>query len=150
MGKNPLKGGGESHRLAKVEREIRDVVGTYLLGGFPGHLPGFVSLTRVVVSADLKIARCHFTLLINREENETDQAYAAREVVARKEASKELNEYAGDVQHRLAQLLQMRYTPRVTFYYDEGYESAMKVERILDDLSKTKPNPDSEPESSED
>ena len=135
MGKNPLKGGGESHRLAKVEREIRDVVGMYLLGGFSGTLPGFVSLTRVVVSADLRIARCHFTLLINREEGETDEAFRKREELGRKEAANELNEHSSEVQHRLAQVLQMRYTPKVTFYYDEGYESAMKVEKILKDLS---------------
>lgn len=141
MGKNPLKGGGESHRLAKVEREIRDVVGTYLIGGFRGSLPGFVSLTRVVVSADLRIARCHFTLLVNREENEADDAFKKREEIARKEAADELNEHSSDVQHRIAQVLQMRFTPKVTFYYDEGYESAMKVEKILKDLSDANKTP---------
>lgn len=144
MGKNPVKGGGEGHRLAKAEREIRDVVGTYLIGGFRGTLPGFVSLTRVVVSGDLRIARCHFTLLVNREENESDEAFQKRELEARKEATKELNEYTIDVQHRLAQVLQMRFTPKVTFYYDEGYESALKVEKILKDLSDSGQKPDSD------
>jgi ribosome-binding factor A len=137
VGKHPEKRGGESHRLARVEREIRDVVGTYLLGGFKGDLPGFVSLTRVVCSADLKLARCHITLLLNKEENETDEAFEKRQTEARKEAVRELNEHTIEVQHRISQVLQMRFTPKITFYYDEGYESAMKVEKILRDMTES-------------
>ncbi len=129
------KGGGESHRTARVEREIRGVVGTYLVGGFRGQLPGLVSLTRVSVSADLKIANLNFTLIITQNEGEDQADFEKREKAARKDTVKELNAYAKDVQAELAHRLEMRYTPKVTFFYDEGFENALKVERLLRDMS---------------
>lgn len=135
MSKHPEKRGGDNHRQVRVEKEIRDVVGTYLIGSFKGEVPGFVSLTRVVCSGDLKLARLHITLILNREEGETPEAFEKRQVESRKITVKELNEQAVEVQRRLAQVLQMRFTPKVTFFYDEGYESAMKIEQILTDMS---------------
>ncbi len=136
MGRNEkgAKGSG-THRLERVEKEIRDVVGTYLISGFRGHLPGLVSLTRVRLSADLKIANFNFTVLITQDEGETPEAHEKRLVLARKESEKELNAHASDFQQQIAHKLKMRFTPRVHFYYDEGFESALKVEQILRDMS---------------
>lgn len=133
MGRNE-KGSG-SHRLERVEKEIRDVVGTYLIGGFRGHLPGLVSLTRVRLSADLKIANLNFTVLLAQDEGESAEAYEKRVDVARRDSEKELNAHAHDVQSEIAHKLKMRFTPRVHFHYDEGFESALKVEKILRDMS---------------
>jgi|GEM_PF-588096 ribosome-binding factor A len=134
MGRNE-KGGSGTHRLERVEKEIRDVVGTYLIGGFRGDLPGLVSLTRVRLSADLKIANLNFTLLLTQDEGESAEAYEKRSAIARREAEQELNAHARDVQAEIAHRLKMRFTPRVHFYYDEGFESALKVEKILRDMS---------------
>ena len=130
------KGGSGSHRLERVEKEIRDVVGTYLIGGFRGHgLPGLISLTRVRLSADLKIASLNFTVLLTQDENETAEAYEKRSALARRETEKELNANAHEFQSEIAHKLKMRFTPRVHFYYDEGFESALKVEKVLRDMS---------------
>ncbi len=138
MGRTPEKrGGAESHRTARVEKEVRDVVGIYLVGGFRGKLPGLVSLSRVTVTADLKMANFNFTMIVPQEENETAEAFEKRQVQLRKDAVKELNANAKDVQAELAHKLQMRFTPKVTFYYDDGFESALKVEQILRDMSRT-------------
>ena len=137
MARDQKKSGpsGESHRLARVEKEIRDVLGLYLVGGFRGALPGFVSLTRVRVSPDLKIASLNYTMIMTQDEGETSDAFERRQVLARKEATKELNSRARDVQAELAHKLQLRFTPKVTFYYDDGFENALKVEKILRDMS---------------
>ena len=137
MGRQPeKKGGGESHRTARVEKEIRDVVGMYLVNGMrQSDLPGLISLTRVSVSADLKIANINVTMIMSQLEGEEPLAFEKREALARKDAIKVLNANSKDVQAALARKLQMRFTPRVTFYYDEGFESALKVEKILRDMS---------------
>lgn len=127
--------GGESHRMARVEKEVRDVIGTYLFGGFGGKLPGLVSLTRVQISADLKIANINVTLMMTQDEGETMDVFEKRQVIARKEAVTELNEYAKDFQGELARRLQMRFTPKVHFHYDDGFESALQVEKILRKMS---------------
>jgi ribosome-binding factor A len=111
------------------------VLGLYLVGGFRGVLPGFVSLTRVRVSPDLKIASLNYTMIMVQDEGEAMDAFERRQGLARKEATKELNAHARDVQAELAHKLQLRFTPKVTFYYDDGFENALKVEKILRDMS---------------
>lgn len=123
--------------MERVEKEIRDVVGTYLIGGFRGALPGLVTLTRVRCSADLKIANLNFTLLLPEPEGEAPEMRERRLRVARQQAEEALNDEASEIQRQLALKLKMRFTPRVHFHYDEGYESAMKVEKILRDMSTT-------------
>jgi ribosome-binding factor A len=134
MGRNE-KGGSGSHRLERVEKEIRDVVGTYLTVKFRGHLPGLVSLTRVRLSADLKIANLNFTVLLVQNEGEMAEAHEKRVTAARQDSEKELNAHAHEIQSEIAHKLKMRFTPRVRFHYDEGFESALKVEKILRDMS---------------
>ncbi len=51
------KESGGNHRQARVEKELREVVGTYLLSGFRGDLPGIISVTRVIVTGDLRQAK---------------------------------------------------------------------------------------------
>ena len=137
--KKTEKGGSaqknSGHRLERVEKEIRDVVGTYLIGGFRSDLPGLVSLTRVRLSADMKIANFNFTVLLTQDENEAPDVFEKRLVLARREFEKELNASARDFQDEIAHRLKMRFTPRVRFHYDDGFESALKVEQILRDMS---------------
>lgn len=136
MSKKDSKAGGESHRLERVEREIREVVGTYLLTGFRGSLPGFVSLTRVRLSADLKVANLNFTILLAQPDaSETPEEFEKRTMSVRREAEDELNDHAFEVQNEIARKLKMKFTPRVHFHYDTAFESALKVEKILRDMS---------------
>ncbi|HVK60669.1 MAG TPA: ribosome-binding factor A [Bdellovibrionales bacterium] len=129
---------GASHRLARVEREIRDVVSVYLLGGFRGELPGMVSISRVGTGSDLRSARIFVILILPQEENETPEAFEKRVKLARREAVDELNEHSHEIQAEIAHKLQMRFTPKVTFAYDDGYDNAMKVEKILRDIGQPK------------
>jgi ribosome-binding factor A len=129
---------GASHRQARVEREIRDVVSLYLLSGFKGDLPGMISVTRAGVASDLRSARIFVILILTPEENETPDAFDKRVKASRKTAVEELNDNAYDVQQEVGRKLQMKFTPKITFAYDDGYENAMKVEKILLDISKTK------------
>lgn len=137
MGRSQENRGG-SHRVQRVEREIREVIATYLLGGFRGELPGFVSVTRVMVTADLRTARAYVTLMGGKDDGETQEAFEKRIKLERKEAVKELNEHAVDFQHVLAQRLQMRYTPKLTFFYDDTYEETMRVQSVLSKISQSK------------
>lgn len=137
MGRSQENRGG-SHRVQRVEREIREVIATYLLGGFRGELPGFVSITRVMVTADLRTARGYITLMGGKDDSETQEAFEKRVKLERKEAVKELNAHAADFQHVLAQRLQMRYTPKLTFFYDDTYEETMRVQSVLNKISQSK------------
>jgi ribosome-binding factor A len=49
----------------------------------------------------------------------------------RKKSVAELNRSVADVQREIANRLGMRFTPKVHFFYDTGFEHAVKVESIL-------------------
>lgn len=120
---NRVTGNKSDHRrISRVEREIREVVATYMIGGFKGQIDGFVSISRVIASRDLRHAKVLFTLM--------------GETADRKAAERELQDYAHDFQREINRSLRMKYCPKLSFHYDEGFENAVRVDRILTDLEK--------------
>jgi ribosome-binding factor A len=123
---------GDARRTSRVEREMREVIGTYLIGGFRGELPGIVSLTRVIVSKDLRNAKVLVTTMgevVNGQEQPTSKAI-------QKATVQELQAHAHEVQQEVNRRLRMKHCPRLTFIYDEGFDHALKVDNILRDLQR--------------
>ena len=110
-----------SHRLQRVEREIRQIVGTHLIVGFKGDVDGIISVTRVIVSADLRTAKVFVTLMGSD--------------TSRKNAVSELQAHASEFQHEVNRQMRMKYCPRITFIYDDGFDNVLKVENILRTLA---------------
>ena len=125
MGRGGEKKGDGGRRVQRVEREIREVVGAYLIGGFKGELPGIVSVTRVICSKDLRTAKIMITVM----------GFDASGKVDHESAVDALQERAFEVQHEVNRRLQMKHCPKVTFMYDEGFEKSLKVEHILRNLA---------------
>jgi ribosome-binding factor A len=132
---NENRGGGRSHRLSRVEREIREVIGIYLISGFRGELPGIVTVSRVTVSGDIRSAKVLVTLMpppgVENPTEETMKEFNAQ----KKLAIAELQAHAHEFQNELNRKLRLRYVPRISFSYDEGFEQAMKVENVLRQIS---------------
>ncbi len=89
-----------------------------------------VVLTDVVVSPDLRHAKIYFSVL---EEKERAPALSA------------LHNASGHFRYLLAHSIELRYTPTLTFYYDEAMISAERLSALL---NKVKIKDDSEPFSS--
>lgn len=115
------KSGGDNRRILRVEREIREVISAYLLGGFRGELPGFVTVSRVIVSRDLRNAKVFVGVLGTEEEREV--------------SLESLTAHAFEVQSEINRQLRMKFCPRVHFRLDESMEKHLKVERILHELA---------------
>ena len=111
--------GGADRRILRVEREIREVVSTFLLRGVQG-VEGFVSVSRVHVSGDFRSAKIYVAVMDELAKQE--QSVAA------------LNKYAFAVQSEINKRLQMKFCPKVKFYRDEALENQMRVENILQEL----------------
>jgi ribosome-binding factor A len=125
MAKRSGDKGDGGRRVQRVEREIREVIATYLVGGFKGELPGIVSVTRVIASKDLRTAKIMVTVM----------GFEANNKVDTRAAIDALQERVHEVQHEVNRRLQMRHCPKLTFMYDEGFEKALKVEHILRNLA---------------
>jgi ribosome-binding factor A len=81
-----------------------------------------VTITRVLVSKDLKNAKIFFSTI--------------REGEALAAIQKAVKSAAGFVQRKLASRIQLRYTPHITFVYDSSAEVESRMYKILDDIDK--------------
>ena len=78
---------------------------------------GFLTVTRVEVSADLQHARVYYTALGDQK--------------ARRESARALERASSFLRRQLAGRLRLRRAPELQFFYDEGIETHDRIERIL-------------------
>jgi len=81
---------------------------------------GFVTITRVSVTADLQIARVYYTTMA------TDQA--------RKDTAKALGRVTPFLRRHLAHRLRLRRVPELEFRFDQTVEQHDRIERIIQEL----------------
>lgn len=110
-----MKGRGDRH--ARVAGRIREEVSLILQNRAKDPALGGVTVTDVTVTADLKIARVHYSVLGGEEER-----VGARDALRRSK---------GFVRRELGRALGMRYAPDVTFLYDPSFERGARIDRLL-------------------
>ena len=109
----------DSHRVSRVEKEVLHQIAQFVVSG-KLHLPGLVTITRVMMPADLRSAKVYVSVLGSEKQ--------------RDEAIELLQERAFQVQKFVDQQLRMRYCPKLQFFADDTTEQIMKVDRILWEL----------------
>ena len=113
--------GSDERRTKRVEREVREVVARYLLGGFRGELKGLVSVSRVGMAGDLRSGRVFISVMGEPGDAE--------------ESLESLREFAHDIQKEVDRQLKMKFCPKLSFFLDDSMEHVLKVEKILRDIS---------------
>ena len=81
---------------------------------------GFITLTRVQVSADLQLARVFYTSLGDPK--------------ARKETARALERATGFFRRQIGARVRLRRVPEVEFRFDETIQHQDRIEQILRDL----------------
>ena len=84
---------------------------------------GFVTVNDVDVSRDLAVAKIYISVL-NAEESERQRNLDV------------LTHAAAFLRRELSKQLRMRAIPELRFVYDDSIERGMRMDRILDDLSR--------------
>lgn len=84
------------------------------------RIKGMVTVTKVEVAADLRNAKVFITIM----GDEKTEALTL----------KGLNASRGFLQSRIAEGVDLRYTPRITFEIDEGVKKSQEVLKILDEI----------------
>ncbi len=110
-----------SYRPKRVGDQIRQELSALIARGAV-HDPGigFITLTRVSVTADLQIARVYYTMLGDeRQQAETDRALAR--------ATPFLRRLVGE-------RLQLRRVPELQFRLDRAVAHQDRIEQVLRDL----------------
>jgi ribosome-binding factor A len=110
-------------RSDRVGDLIREEVASMILHGeIKDHRVGFVTITHVKMSADLKDAKVYFSQIGRREE---------------KTRSREgLNHASGYVRRALAKRLSLKHIPTVSFFFDDSLEYAEHIEKVIKDIKK--------------
>ena len=79
------------------------------------------TITGVKMSADLKLANIYYTT--SGDKNAIDAAAQA------------FNRAHGYIKKKLAEQLELRYTPQLRFFYDESFDYGSRIEKLLKTVS---------------
>jgi ribosome-binding factor A len=112
-----------SGRLRRVDEAVRAVLGDAIVKDLQDPRIGFVTVTTVKTSPDLRHARVYVSVLGDAE---VVQASLAG-----------LNSAHGILQLRLANELHLKRTPTLTFEHDESVTRAMRITGLLADQGET-------------
>ena len=126
----------KTHRLARVAEAIREVASETILFELRDPRVKGVTVTRAEVSGDLQHAKVFVSIMGTEKEQ--------------KLTLRGLKHAAGFVQSKLADRLQTRYTPQVTFVLDEGVKKSLEVTRLINEaLGKSRTMTEEEPSGEE-
>jgi ribosome-binding factor A len=109
-----------SRRTDRLAEEIREEVARMIAAELKDPRIGFVTVTRVAVTADLRTARIFVGVLGTPAERD-------KTLLGLRTAS-------GFLRRALGQRLRLRHTPELLFQYDEGLDAAERVGRLLDEI----------------
>lgn len=117
----------KKQRLEGIGKEIMRIISKVLLEEVKNpKIKGLVSVTEVDVTEDLKFADTYFSILppINSDEKKYDN----------EEIFEALNEIKGFLRKRVAEELDIRYTPEIRVKLDNSMENAIRITKLLNDL----------------
>lgn len=124
-----------SRRLLKAAEAIREVVSLAILTEMRDPRVKDVTVTHVDVAPDMRSAKVHVSVM----GDETQQQLSLRG----------LQNAAGFLQQKLAERIDTRYTPRLTFVNDPGVKNALEVARILKEVLPPPADPEDLPTASD-
>jgi ribosome-binding factor A len=121
----------QGSRPDRVADQIRSELAQLLAREVHDPGIGFVTLTRVQVSADLQLARVFYTALGDEK--------------TRAASGRALGRAAPFLRRQLGSRLRLKRAPELTFIYDDSIAGQDRIEQILNELHATDHDPDREP-----
>jgi ribosome-binding factor A len=115
-----------SDRMRRVNEALRQVLSEGLLELKDPRI-GFVTVTGVVASSDLRQATVYVSVLGNEKKRNSSMSG--------------LDAAHGVLQARLSRELRMKRTPQLTFEYDHAVEHGVRMSKLIDELA-TEPDDD--------
>lgn len=86
-----------------------------------------IDITSVQMTPDLRLAYVRFVI---------GGPGAPRDDAREREAVKGFQKVTPFLRHQLAEKIILKYSPDLKFFYDEGLEKEMRIERLLSDIKK--------------
>ena len=118
----------DGRRPIRIAEQIRHEVGSIISYELRDSRVGFVTVTDVEVTPDLRQARIFVTFL--GSETERQDSLAA------------LKHAAGFIRRELGARLRLRYTPQLQFLFDHSVERGARIEQLLSEEAAREPAAD--------
>jgi ribosome-binding factor A len=106
-------------RMRRVNEAVREVVSAHIAGDLKDPRIGFVTVTSVDTSPDLRHARVYVSVLGDATERER--------------ALEGLASSRGYLQAKLNEELHLKRTPMLAFEYDPSVEQGVRMTRLIDE-----------------
>lgn len=116
-----------STRMRRVDTALRQVLAEAIGRELSDPRLGFVTITHVEATQDVREAKVWYTTLRAGERRGSQEA---------------LESARGVLQARLAAELGSRHTPRLTFHYDSSQQDAVALTRLIDEVTGGEEGPD--------
>jgi len=111
-------------RYERVAEAIRREVGVILQEELKDPRLGFVTITQVEMTPDLRNAKVFFSVLGNDEQ--------------RAKTKSALDSSLGFIRRLIAQRIRLRFTPEISFHEDRSAEYSVQIEEALGEISRLK------------
>jgi ribosome-binding factor A len=105
-------------RMRRVNELMREVIGSAISTELEDPRIGFVTVTSVETSPDLRSARVYVSVLGGEAERQASMAG--------------LRSSHGVLQSAIAREMRIKRTPTLSFHYDETPERGVRLSRLLD------------------
>ena len=107
------------HRIGRIQEEIKNSVRSFLLFEVEEVFVHRVTITKVIVTKDLSIARIY---------------YQTPELKQSKDIQEALNKLKGAVRKHLADTLSFKSLPKLEFFYDETEQELQRIDKLFSQL----------------
>ena len=107
-----------SDRMRRVNEAVREVLSAAITSELKDPRVGFVTVTAVETSPDLRHARVYVSVLGNPGE--------------RRRSLQALDNAHGFLQRRVGSELRMKNTPQLQFVYDDTPERGMRISELIE------------------
>jgi ribosome-binding factor A len=111
-----------SIRMEKVAEEIKHRLNSVMTKDLSDLNAGLITISRVMMTPDLKLAKVYISFLGNKE--------PAEKLIER------INYRKPHIRYMLGRQLTMKYTPDLIFFFDDTMEYADRINKLLNDVKK--------------
>jgi ribosome-binding factor A len=110
-------------RSDKVGDQMREEISEILLKDLKDPRIGFVTITKVAVSDDLRQAKVYYSVFGGEQEKE--------------DSFQGLESATGYIKRELGRRMRLKYMPEITFLFDDSLEYGAHIEELLRDVKDT-------------
>jgi len=111
---------GEGKRSERVADLIQKEISQMLMRSIKDPRIGFVTITRVSVTEDCRLAKIYYSVMGTAAEREA--------------SLKGLASAKGYIRKELGRRVSLRYTPEIVFQFDPSIEYAIHIEEVIQHL----------------